>query len=47
MTLMSWDSRDFLIFVVIAGWKGKDGQGESCGLKLFVELFEGEFVMVI
>ena len=22
--LMSWDSRDFLIFLVMVGWKGKD-----------------------
>ena len=21
---MSWDSRDFLIFLVVVGWKGKD-----------------------
>ena len=24
VTLMSWDSRDFLIFLVMVGWKGKD-----------------------
>ena len=24
VTLMSWDSRDFLIFLVVVGWKGKD-----------------------
>ena len=24
VTLMSWDSRDFLICLVIVGWKGKD-----------------------
>ena len=26
VTLMSWDSRDFLIFLVIIGWKGKDAE---------------------
>ena len=24
VTLMSWDARDFLIFLVMVGWKGKD-----------------------
>ena len=24
VTLTSWDARDFLIFLVIVGWKGKD-----------------------
>ena len=24
VTLMSWDSRDFLIFLVMVGWKGND-----------------------
>ena len=24
VTLMSWESRDFLIFLVMVGWKGKD-----------------------
>ena len=24
VTLMSWDSRNLLIFVVMIGWKGKD-----------------------
>ena len=24
VTLTSWDSRDFLIFLVMIGWKGKD-----------------------
>ena len=24
VTLTSWDARDFLIFLVMVGWKGKD-----------------------
>ena len=24
VTLMSWDSRNFLIFLVMVGWKGKN-----------------------
>ena len=29
VTLMSWDSRDFLIFLVMVGWKGKDAVNEG------------------
>ena len=27
VTLTSWDARDFLIFLVMVGWKGKDRRG--------------------
>ena len=40
MTLTSWDARDFLIFLVMVGWKGKDAAKDgvmafSCLLKCF------------
>ena len=46
VTLTSWDARDFLIFLVMAGWKGKDAVKDgvvafSCLLNcLRVSLFD-------
>ena len=34
VTLMSWISRDFLIFLVMVGWKGKDAANKTVNDKI-------------
>ena len=50
VTLTSWDARDFLIFLVMVGWKGKDAVKDgvvafSCLLNcLRVSLYENKII---
>ena len=50
VNLMLWNARDFLICLVMVGWKRKDvikKEVVSCGIGLPVELFDDEFVRVL